>query len=364
MNLLLTAEQEMLRAEVRRLMTTGIEPPSAQDGPHGPRREGNPWTKGHRQLGLFGLLLDGEHGGSGAGMREIALVLQESGAVLDPAPLLSASFAAACLARMGGPVAAMLAPDLATGRRQAAFVRASRPDDAIEITPDQPGASSGSARLTAQVRDVLDGLDADFYLVLGRGEGGGVLAVVDAAQAGVSRSAQTSLDLSRQFARIEAADAPAQFKNLTTAEVDDLLARLGLMVSAELTGVIRHCLDTLSAYAKIRRAFGRPIGSFEAVKHQLADMYCAYELADSAVRAAAWAADADGQQAALAAAVAELYTTRSAVQVTTECVRLYGGIGYTWEHEAHRYFRRARVNQVLLGQPEHHAGRVADLLAL
>ncbi|GAA4554639.1 acyl-CoA dehydrogenase family protein [Pseudonocardia xishanensis] len=359
MDLLLTSEQEQLRAAARAFLASH----GAPSADRAPGCDPASWLRSCRELGLAGLLAAGEWGGSDAGLREAALVMQEGGAVLDTSPLLSTSLAMAALRAVGETAGGAWVADAVDGRRRVALLLATRADrDTIVLTA---ASEKGPARVDARVSGVLDAVDADFFVVLGAlADGRPGVGLVDADEPGVRRDPLSGLDLTRSFARVEITGAAAHVEAVSPPVMDDIRSRLDTLVAAELVGVIRHCVEALGAYVNTRVAFGRTIGSYQGVKHQLADMYCTFELADTAVRAAAAAIDDSEPDAALEAAVALHKATNSALDVTAESLRLYGGIGYTWEHDAHLYFRRARVDAVLLGRPEAQARRLAALLSV
>ncbi|WP_281427454.1 acyl-CoA dehydrogenase family protein, partial [Nonomuraea ceibae] len=140
--------------------------------------------------------------------------------------------------------------------------------------------------------------------------------------------------------------------------------RLAVALAAEQLGVMRAALDAIVAYAKARVAFGRYIGSYQGVKHKLADMHGKLEQAESIVRYAAWAADESPGELPEAAALAQAYVGRACFEVARDHLLLHGGIGYTWEHDAHLYYKRAKTDEVLLGPPREHRARLARLLEL
>lgn len=359
MNLVLTPEQEHLRDVTRRFLAEASPLPTVRrlvEG--GPGHDRDVWRRLAAELGITGLIVPERYGGAGSGAAELAVVLEEMGAALLPAPFLSSSvLAAALLVRLDGtPAAAELLAGIASG--DTVVVAAPWWDPgAVRVTAD------GRHRLHGEIAYAVDGPLAEVFLVVADRPGGPGAFAVDAGAAGLRRSALTTLDLTRGAARVELDGAAG--RPLTGAGLPDALdaawhlAAVGL--AAEQLGVARRCLQMTVEHARTRVQFGRPIGSFQAVKHGLADLYVDCELAESAVRHAAWTADASPADLPVAAALALASTV--AFQAADQAVHFHGGIGFTWEHDLHLYYRRAKAAQHLLGGPTDHLDRLADHLA-
>jgi alkylation response protein AidB-like acyl-CoA dehydrogenase len=211
-------------------------------------------------------------------------------------------------------------------------------------------------KLTGEVGFVIDGAVADDLVVLA----GDDLYLVSE---GFSAQPLTVLDPTRRQAIISLQGAPA--RRLGNRDLlDSVLLRAAAIVAAELTGVAGKLLDISVAYAKTRHQFGKPIGSFQAIKHKLVDMYVAVETARAASWDALWAADQDPAAFPLAAAQAKAIASESAVFVAAEAIQVHGGIGFTWEHPAHLYYRRAVTSELLFGSPAEHRERVATEIGL
>ncbi|MCP9955512.1 acyl-CoA dehydrogenase family protein [Actinomadura madurae] len=337
MTLVPTAEQEQLRDATRRFLAAA-PPPAA-----GPDRE--TWRRLAEDLGVTGLIVPERHGGAGAGAAELTVVLEEMGAALLPAPFLSSSvLAASLLLQLDGT-------DLLAGIASGETIVAAAPwwDPAAgPITADADG------RLHGRVPCVVDGDLADVFLVVADHR---AVFAVDADD--LVRRTLTTLDLTRGAARIELAGAagrPLPCPDLPRAlDAAWNLAAVGL--AAEQLGVARRCLDMTVRYARTRVQFGRPIGSFQAVKHALADLYVDCELAESAVRHAARAADSEPAELPAAAALA--LASMTAFPAADQAIHLHGGMGFTWEYGLHLYYRRAKAAQHLLGDPATHLDRLA-----
>ncbi|MCF6470656.1 acyl-CoA dehydrogenase [Nonomuraea sp. MG754425] len=340
MKLVLSQEQQELRAAVRDFLRTASPLPKARDG-----YDPQVYARLNGELGLSGLVVPEEYGGAGAGMSELAVALEETGAALLPGPFLATAFTALALS---------LVPDkelqtgIAEGRITATL-------DDTELTHDG-GTASGT------LTQVLSGADADVLVAPARGDGSTVMVAVELAGPGVTRTALETLDVTRGQATIVLDGAPARV--LGPAPETGIFDRLCVALAAEQLGVMRAALDAIVAYAKIRVAFGRYIGSYQGVKHKLADMHLKLEQAESIVRYAAWAADESPGELPEAAALAQAYVGRACFEVARDHLLLHGGIGYTWEHDAHLFYKRAKADEVLLGPPRIHRARLAQLLEL
>jgi alkylation response protein AidB-like acyl-CoA dehydrogenase len=226
-----------------------------------------------------------------------------------------------------------------------------------------PG-SAGTTRLRGTIPAVADALPADVLLVPAEGVPNG-LYLVEVTAPGVHRTPVVSLDMTRQLCDISLDDAPArQIAVGAAAEqaVDAGLAAGAAVLAAEQLGLAQRCLDMTVAYLKERRQFARPIGSFQALKHRLADLWTTITLARAASRyAAACLADGD-PDTPVAVALAKSACCEAAVTAAQECVQLHGGIGFTWEHPAHLYLKRAKAASVAFGTPGAHRAWIAGLV--
>jgi alkylation response protein AidB-like acyl-CoA dehydrogenase len=311
-----TDEQEQLRRSVRRAVEAGRPD----------------------ELGLAGLIIAEAHGGAGLGWVEVAAVMEELGRGLAP----SRFFATVCL---GGAALATgddhgLLAAIAAGEATATFAHTGE----LEVSGD---------RLSGTVRHVVDGDTADLVVV----SAGGALWVVRGEA--LERRRLPTMDTTRALAELTATGAPAQ-RIGGDRERALALARIGL--AAEQVGVAQRCLDLSVDYAKLRQQFGRPIGSFQAIQHKLADLFVLVESARSAAWYAAWAADHAPAELDAASAAAAAFCGDAAYTCAAETIQVHGGVGFTWEHDAHRYFKRARAARALLGSPEQHRERVAAQL--
>ena len=368
--------EEELRASVRSLLTDRCPPTSVLARCEGPQpQDPDLWRTLARELGVAGLQIPEALGGAGASLRETAVVLEELGRAVAPVPYLgSAVLATTALLGCdpaGQPVAGLLAA-LASGERTAALAvpLSAAPGSGF---PQSVRADAGA--LTGRVTSVADTALADVLVVPATGPDGPRLWLVDAAGPGVELRPRTSLDLTRPLADLVLTGAPGQPAagpdRAAAALERALLTGAGLLASEQL-GVAEHCLRSTVEYLLTRRQFGRQIGSFQAVKHRLADLWLEVAGARAAARNAAdvlaglpsGGDAADVREAGIAVAVAQAHCADVAVHAAEECVQLHGGIGMTWEHEAHLYLKRAKVDQLALGTPGRHRAALADLADL
>ncbi len=325
------------------------------------------WRLLGREMGLAGLGIPEESGGAGGGLAELTVVAEELGRSLLPVPFLSSTVLAgqvlAGCADTGEVLGAMSA-----GQARAAFVGVDadgcwRP----ERLPVTATGEDGSWQLSGTAEFVLDGVGADHLVVAAATPGGCDLFLVAGDAAGVDVAALPVLDPTRGQAVVRLADASGVALTTDGSGADVVgtaLQTVLIVLAAEQVGGASACLDMAAEYAKIRHQFSRPIGSFQAIKHKLADLLLQVELGRSALDRALQAAGNTGDPGRLAeaAAVAKIWCTDAYVVAATENVHINGGTGFTWEHDAHLYFRRARADEVLLGNATVHRERLAALL--
>ncbi|WSQ14069.1 acyl-CoA/acyl-ACP dehydrogenase [Streptomyces sp. NBC_01231] len=320
------------------------------------------WDTLGRQVGLAALGLPESVGGIG-GLAEIAVVCEELGRTLAPVPLLSSTVLAGQVLAGCGTAAKPLA-ELANGRVHALAVVA--PDGVwrSEAVPVGVTWRGGDAVLDGTAPFVLDGADAEALVVAATGPDGVDLFLADPREPGVTVRRVPTLDLSRGQAVVTFSGARARALTAGgegTEVVTRALDTASVALAAEQLGGAQAALDLTVAHVRDRTQFGRAIGSFQAVKHTCADMLLQVESARSAVVRAVRAAGSP-QALAEAAAVAQSWCGEAFTSVAAECVQLHGGMGFTWEHDAHLYFRRAQSDAVLLGGAAHHRERLAGLL--
>ena len=350
MALILTSEEEQLRDSIRRFVTERAPLPRLRELissglPYDP----GVWKQMSAQLGLAGLTIPEEHGGAGAGYSALSVALTELGASLVASPLLAVTLAAGTLLGLGDSSAGEdLLPGIASGER------------IVTLALGAPGAVRASAgTLTGTVAPVLNGAQAQVLLVHAARDGELALFAVDADAAGLVVTPLTSIDHSRSVARVELRGTPARALGGDAPAAAGFAADLAnLALAAEQLGAMRACLAMTTEYAKIRVAFGHPIGAFQGVKHRLANAATAWELAHAALRDAARAADERPQDLRVAAGVARTMVSSQYLEAATATVQLHGGIGFTWEHDAHLYYKNAISQRGLFGDPGEQLDRL------
>jgi alkylation response protein AidB-like acyl-CoA dehydrogenase len=358
MALILTDDEQALADSVRKFVAdrsplTSLRQLMASGQPYDP----DVWKQMTAQLGLAGLTVAEEYGGAGAGVSALSVALTELGAGLVASPLLGTVLAAEALQRLDDDAAKQeLLPRIAAGEVIATLALTS--GFGSHVTASRAG---DAVALTGTVSPVLNGAEADVLLV----PAGDVVYLVDGAAAGLTRTRLTAVDHSRSLARIALAGTPARALagdgGAALAAAQDLG---NLALAAESAGAMRACIEMTSSYARIRVAFGQPIGAFQAVKHKLADMQKAWELGYAALRDAARAGDEEPGRFGVAASVARVLLAESYAEASVDTVHLHGGIGFTWEHDAHLYYKNGLSNKVLLGAPGEQLDRLADALGI
>jgi alkylation response protein AidB-like acyl-CoA dehydrogenase len=316
-------------------------------------------------MGLAGLGIAEDLGGAGGGLAELTVVAEELGRSLLPVPFFSSTVLAGQILARCPDTARDLLPRLSAGAELAAFAGADadgcwRP----ERLPVQARTENAAWRLHGTAEFVLDGADAAHLVVAGRTPSGCELFLVRGDGEGVERRALQALDPTRGQASVSfdgAPGTPLTADGGGAAAVAAALSVALVVLAAEQVGGAAACLDMAVEYAKIRQQFSRPIGSFQAIKHKLADLLLLVEMGRSAIDRALLV-EHDPARLAEAAAVAKIWCSDAFTTVTTENVQIHGGIGFTWEHDAHLYFRRARADQALLGDATVHRERLATLL--
>ena len=313
------------------------------------------WRRMAAELGLQGLAIAEEYGGAGFGYVELGVVFEEMGRALLCAPYFATvALAAEAILRSDDVAAAKdLLPGIAAGETVATLafgeaVSARRSGAGWTVTGTEPLAPDGHV--------------ADLVLVVARTDAGPSLFAVEAGVPGFAATALPTIDQTRKQARLGFAAAPARLIGADGAAapvIERTLATAAVLLGAEQLGGASKALEMAVDYAKLRAQYGRPIGSFQGIKHLCADMLVDLESAYSALYEALWTLEADTGDVALAAAVARIFCTDAYTRITGDCIQVHGGIGFTWEHPAHLYFKRAKSSEVLLAAPAQHRGGVA-----
>jgi alkylation response protein AidB-like acyl-CoA dehydrogenase len=328
------------------------------------------WSQMGEQLGLQGLVIPEEYGGSGYSFIELVVVLEEMGRALLCAPFFSSAvLAAQTLIHSGDDTAkGEYLPGIASGETIAtlAFTEENGrwDEEGITATATQDG---DAWKVNGTKMYVLDGHTATLLLVAARTGAGVSLFAVDPTASGVTRTALATMDQTRKQARVELADAPARLigadgQGWTVLErVLDLAA---VALAAEQVGGAQLCLEMAVQYAKDRVQFGRPIGSFQAIKHKCADMLLEVESAKSAAYYAGWCAAELNDELPSVASLAKAYCSEAYFHAAAENIQIHGGIGFTWEHPAHLYFKRAKSSELLFGDPTYHRELLAQRIGI
>ena len=314
-------------------------------------------------MGLTGLLIGDEYGGAGAGPVEMGIAMEEMGRVLMVSPFLSTAVLVPSLLTKAGDAAecAAVLPRIASGDLIASVAYAEGDSARLPATIATSAGAIGDAwHITGYKHFVLDGQSADVLYVLAETDAGPGVFAVDAGAAGLDVTPLTTVDPTRKQCRLQFVDTPARLIGRLGAGVEVFTAaldRAGLALVSEQAGGARRTVEMATEYAKTRYQFGRAIGSFQAVKHMCADMLLEAESATSAARfvAGSFAEQAPSRVADLA--LAQAYCSDAFVFVAATNIQVHGGIGFTWEHPAHLYLRRARSDAQLLGSPSWHRER-------
>ncbi|MFE9322600.1 acyl-CoA dehydrogenase family protein [Nocardia sp. NPDC052278] len=323
---------------------------------HGP----GAWDALSQQVGITGLFVPEHLGGAGLGLREIALVAGELGRAAARTPFLSTVVLATnlVLATTDGAYRSELLSRLLEGKTVIA-VAVAEPDGKWQTTDSSVTAreSASGWLLNGTKYSVIDGSAADILFVLAGTRTGVTWFVVEAGSAGVERSVADAFDSTRDLATISLTDVaatPLIGPDRAADVARDTLLRGLLAVAADQVGVAERALELAVEHAKSRTQFGKPIGSFQAIKHRCADSLLELELARATVDSAA-ATDTDDSQVELA----YLYASRAAITAAEASIQIHGGIGFTWEHDAHLFLRRARLGAVLFGPLGEHREAIA-----
>ncbi|MET7333738.1 acyl-CoA dehydrogenase family protein [Nonomuraea sp. NPDC005650] len=344
MTLLYSEVEEELRTAVRGLLADRCPPAAVLK-----RIESDPydldlWKTLAGEIGVAGLLIPEQYGGAGASASEAAVVLEELGRGVAPVPFFTSSVLAtrALLPTGPGGGGALLA-ELAEGRKTAALVVP------FAASPYRPGATVRleDGRLTGTVAGVAGADVADVLLVPVEGR-------LHAVEAGAVVRVVPSLDQTRPVATVTFDGTEA--RDVGECDLADVLRFGAGLLASEQLGVAEWCLDTTLAYVRERHQFARPIGSFQSIKHRLADLWLDVVRARAAARSAA--TDGSG----VAVAVAQSWNAGVAVHAAEEALQLHGGIGMTWEHPVHLYLKRAKASEIALGTPGDHRAALASLV--
>jgi alkylation response protein AidB-like acyl-CoA dehydrogenase len=370
MNFAFSEEQEELRSAVRRFLQE--KSPSSEVRRLMETTDGFDqavWDQMANQLGLQALAIPEAYGGAGFTYVELTVVFEEMGAALLCAPYFSTVALAANALLSSGDESAKtdLLPGIADGstRGTLALTEDSGSWEADAVTLQATGGPQWT--LDGHKMYVIDGHSADLILVVGRTPSGVSLFAVEGSAAGLTRTPLSTMDQTRKQARLEFSSTPARLigeEGAAAAGVVRTLDLAAVALAAEQVGGAQRCLDMAVDYAKTRIQFGRPIGSFQAIKHKCADMLLEVESAKSAAYYAGWAAAEDSDELPVVASLAKSYCSEAYFHAAAENIQIHGGIGFTWEHDAHLYFKRAKSSELLLGDPSYHRELLAQRIGI
>ena len=373
MNLALSDEQVLLREAARGALSRFKTLEAAREALDGTDALPDLWPMA-REAGWPGLLIDESHGGAGLDAFDAMLVMGECGRVLAGVPLLGHLPATAVLD--AAPAGASLLPELATGERRAAYLPVRPPDD-VEARwsvdpprggqrPDPPsatGAGAGELRVSGELAFVPDAPGADVLGGVALLDGAPIGFAVEVASAdGVSVEATRRYDATRSLGHVSLKDAPARQLDAPQQALEGAWYLAQALVAAESLGSVETALDVSVAYAKERHTFGRPIGSYQAVKHSLTEVLRQLENGRSLLYYAGWARRGAPDEFPLAASAARSVAGRALDHAARTMISVHGGIGATWEHDAPLFFRRAQLSRRLLGGTAGSTDRVAGEL--
>ena len=366
-----TDEQEQLRSFVRQF----LEEKSSEDAVRElmETEQGYDtavWSQMAQQLGLQSLIIPEEYGGQGFTWVEMTVVLEEMGRALLCAPFFSTSVLATSTLMLSGDddAAAQYLPGIASGELIAtlALTEENGKWDESGVTATAE-ANGDSWSLSGAKHYVLDGHTAGLIIVAARTTNGISLFAVDGDASGLTRTPLSTMDQTRKQAKLELSSTPGRLIGTDGAGwgvLSRVLDRAAVALAAEQVGGAQFVLDMAVQYAKDRVQFGRPIGSFQAIKHKCADMLLEVESAKSAAYYAAWCAAEDNDELPAMASLAKSYCSEAYFHTTAENIQIHGGIGFTWEHPAHLYFKRAKSSELLFGDPTYHRELLAQRIGI
>lgn len=358
-----------LRRTIRQFLTAesdeqAVRAAMASERGHDPKL----WQRMAQELGLAGLVVPEAQGGAGMGAVEVLVAFEEMGRALVCAPALSGLFAAnAILAIASEAEREALLPALAAGT---SIATVGHVDGGgcwdLSVVSNEARRDGERWLLDGRWRYVLDGHVADRILLVARIPEGLGLFLVEGSAAGLSRKALPGLDLTRRLADVACVGVPAKRigEGDARAGLEQALLRTIAALAAEQAGGAARCLELATDYAKSRYQFGRPIGSFQAIKHHCANLLVSVELMKSAAYHAGFVAASGEGDLETAVRQAKSYCSEAYFAVAAETIQIHGGMGFTWEHPAHLYLKRAKSSEALFGSPAQHRERIAERLGL
>ena len=371
----LTEEQELFRQTARQFLDRETPLSGIRDSFARPEGFGRPWWARAAELGWTSLMVDEDHGGGSLSAQpacDAAILAEELGRACGPGPFLPVSLCAFAVNAYGsGQQRAELLPGLLDGSRIAAWAYAEAGDvwgiEGLSTTID----ADGDQTVVRGRKTYVEALgSADWLLVTGVGNDGVSQVVVPIDAPGVTVTVGRSVDMVRRFGTVTLDDVRLPASALVgvpgggTDAVERQMQLALILQCAQINGATGEVFDRTVEYAKYRHAFGRPIGAYQALKHRIADMLQRLEFARGIADAAALAFDRRQPEAGELARVAKAYVPDAALDVIDDCVQINGGIGVTWEHDAHVFSRRVALDRAIYGAPEEHKETLVDELGL
>ena len=352
MNLDFSDEQKQLRDQVRRFLSEKCPPEAVRAVLEGSERYDKPLYAGLAEMGLLGAAIPEEYGGVGLGHLELCVVAEELGRVLAPVPVSSSIYLAAEFLMQAGSDSqkAEWLPKLASGEAIGTFALV---EGQGRASPDKIMVRESNGKLSGTKTPVADGCDADFAIVAARDEEGGIsLYLVALDDGSVVREELQTIDPTRGQARITFTNTPAERLGPSGDGwhiASQVMDRAAILMAFEQLGGADRAMEMARDYALERMAFGRPIGSFQAIKHMLADMYVSATLARSNCYYGAWALGASPAEMPIAAATARVSATTAFQHCSKNNIQVHGGMGFTWAFDCHLYYRRSNALALALG---------------
>jgi len=371
MDFAFSSDQQLLKNSARAFLDEHCKPATVRSLWDDPRGESEGLWKEMAQLGWLGLSLPEVHGGSGLGMVETAILLEELGRAAYPGPYLPTILAATGIGEAGTDAQKRRwLPAIATGDARAtiAFLDADFDWSPGAVRTCAERTPQGWA-LTGDKRYVPWAHVANVLLIPAVAPEGLTVFLVEPSARGLGLSPVAGMDLATRWVHVRldqvpvASDAVLGTVGAGAALLGGLLRRGAVGAAAEMLGAARRCLDMSVAYAKVREQFGQPIGSFQAIRHKCAEMLLEVENSHSATYYAAWALDAAAEDQELAASVAKAYVGDAARKVCGESIQVHGGIGFTWEYDLHLYFKRAKALEPMYGDGDYHRELIVRTIA-
>ena len=355
MNLDFSDDQKLLKDQIRRFLVDRCPPSAVRVILDGPELYDRALYKGLGELGVLGAAIPEEYGGVGLGRLELCILAEEIGRACAPVPASSSIYLAAELLLEAGSEAQKQAwlPKLATGEAVGCLALSERPG---RVSADAVQAKVEGGKLSGVKVPVADGDAAALAVVAARtgaGEAGVGLFLVDLNGPGVVRETLENIDPTRSQAKLTFAGAPAEPLGAAGqggwSVLQRAMDRAAVLIAFEQIGGADRALEMGRDYALDRMAFGRPIGSFQAIKHMLADMYVSATLARSNAYYGAWALSTDAPELPVAAATARVSATQAFQHCAKNNIQVHGGMGFTWAFDCHLYYRRSQALALALG---------------